>query len=222
MAKNLVLFVEDEDYAQKGLIGMMESGDYEILGPISNYSDAIRTIDKRHNEIMVGLIDLMLPEKDGDSEIDPKRGQEIARMVKNKGIPVIIVSAKPFPDILLSAAEEEMSYIIKRDITEHIIIQTIELAMAGCGVFSYQALGELARTLKLKNEKNPLTEEQWELFEERISGKTVNEIADKRKFAPSTISNRFTEIYAILGVSNQIEAIRWYQKNAEKYNRRLP
>lgn len=219
--KNYLFFVEDEGYAQRAFGPTIEAGGYEILGPVVCKEDAIHKFEEHQSEIIVALIDLMLPEKVGESDTSPEKGYEIAKLLKSRGVPVVVISAIVFPEILLDSIQQEISYLVKKDAEDHVLLQALEMAMTGCGVYSYQAFQELARLVKQKNAENPLDEEQWELLERRISGRSIREIAHDKGYATSTISNKFTDIYELLNVANQIEAIRWYQKNAHKYGRHI-
>ena len=222
MSKRKYLFwVEDEAYAKEGFGRMLSAGSFEILGPYSNQEDAIKVFDEKQEEVLVALIDLWVPRNDNENIESPQIGYQIAKIIKNKGVPVVLLTARvdAISDILYDAIQSQISVLIKGDVKEHIIIQSIEMAISGCGVYSRQAFGELSRQVAQKSFEDPLSQEQWTLLEARISGNSIRQIAEQKKYAISTISNKFTEIYQKLGVPNQIEAIRWYQKNAKRFGR---
>ena len=177
--------------------------------------------DEKQEEVLVALIDLWVPRNDNENIESPQIGYQIAKIIKNKGVPVVLLTARvdAISDILYDAIQSQISVLIKGDVKEHIIIQSIEMAISGCGVYSRQAFGELSRQVAQKSFEDPLSQEQWTLLEARISGNSIRQIAEQKKYAISTISNKFTEIYQKLGVPNQIEAIRWYQKNAKRFCR---
>lgn len=222
MNKRKYLFwVEDEAYAKEGFGQMLSAGSFELLGPYSNKEDAIKAFDEKQEEILVALIDLWIPRNDNETIESPQIGYELAKVIKNRGIPVVLLTARldAISDILYDSIQSQISVLIKGDVKEHIIIQSIEMAVSGCGVYSRQAFGELSRQVAQKSFEDPLSQEQWLLLEARISGSSIKQIAEQRKYAISTISNKFTEIYQKIGVPNQIEAIRWYQKNAKRFGR---
>ncbi len=217
--RKYLFWVENEEYAKEGFGKMLSLGSHEILGPISNQTEAVQVFKQYQDEIMIALIDLWIPENDGDTDEDPETGYKVAKLIKNSGIPVILLTVEPVEEILLDAIQNQISLLVKRDMKDHVIVQALEMAMAGCGIYSRQAFGELARLINQETSENPLAEEQWMLLESRISGESIRQIADKTGYAVSTISNRFTDIYQKIGVPNQLEAIRWYQKNAKIFGR---
>jgi len=211
-----LFILEDKPYDLAATRRLSEAAQYNIIGPAASKEEALNLIKKHYRKISLGLIDLRIPESANNPALKSENGLEVALTLKKHKIPVVLLSTEVYPSILEIAVASRFSYLKKDDIEgEGGLIQALELTSLGYGVFSETSLLELNRLLNIKKQSVPFDERELTIFKLRLKGFSDKQIGTKLGYSASLIRKKLPMLLRKIGVSNWIEADRWYRDNEE-------
>lgn len=215
-----VIIIEDTAIASLSIQAWIKPTEFHIIGPITNKEEAIKTINREKDEIALAILDLKILEFPSDLNSEFEHGLEVAELLNEVSIPVLVFSNYIFPEILEKTLKHGYSFFYKEDDPgEADLRQAVELTTRGYVVYSRKVLSEINRLLESKNNIDPLGEKEWKLLAHRVNGLSIKEVAEKESYAYQTVRTYISIIYKKIGVSNQIEAYRWFQDNGKKFGK---
>jgi DNA-binding response OmpR family regulator len=112
MAKKKILIVDDEPDFVSMVRMRLEANDYDVIEASSGMEGLTKTVEE-HPDLI--LLDVMMPGKDGYTML-----RELKRKEEVKGIPVIVITAKPGMGDLFRVEGVE-HYIVKPFETEDLL-----------------------------------------------------------------------------------------------------
>ncbi len=136
MKKNYeILYIEDESYAFKERIKMLEDKGCYSVKPVEDVDDALEELKKKYDLI---LLDIMMPLGRNLAEDDVKGGYEtgvpLARRIKegtNKDTPIIVITANPDNRVEAALRKLGVSAYLKKPVDQLELEEEIEKALGG-------------------------------------------------------------------------------------------
>ena len=197
MSEFSVLIVEDEVVVGMDIARRLKKMGYKVSAIRDNAKDAITYINIHSPDLVLCDINIY-----GD-----KDGIDVAAHLKNtKGTPLIFITALS-DKITLERAKKTLPYgYIVKPFNNRDLLTAIELAMYKHSV----EIEKLALTKDAINEISidPLSDREYEIFENIISGLTTDQIANARNISSSTVKFHIGNLLSKLEVKNRSGALQ--------------
>lgn len=148
-----------------------------------------------------------------DVQLQEENGLEILTELRTRGISckVIILTGNISDFVVKRAIENGAQGFLSKDIQKEEIVAAIETVLSG-GRYVAQSVRHIAQRLLFKQDAQ-LTEREIEVVQGICEGLGYKEIGERLFISPRTVENHRSNILDKLGLSNNIELVRYAIKN---------
>lgn len=186
-----IVIAEDQRLLLGALGSLLElEEDLEVVGKARNGEEALELVKQLQPDICIM-----------DIEMPAKSGLDAAEELMDDTCKVIILTTFARPGYFERARNANVSGYLLKDSPSEELASSIRAIMDGRKVYSPE-LVDMAF-----DEKNPLTEREFEVIKLIAEGKKTKEIAEQLYLSNGTVRNYVSVILDKLNVSNRIEAI---------------
>jgi two-component system, NarL family, invasion response regulator UvrY len=203
-----ILTIDDHPLVRRGIKSILsEHPSIDVVGEAENASQGLKKIKNEQWDLVI--LDLQMP---NHSPLDTIRHIK----QENPDLPVLVLSMFPEEQYALRALKEGASgYITKANAPEALIAAINEILDGGAYVSPPLAL-LLAANLRTKPKKfvaDMLSRREFAVLCAIAEGKHLNQIGTELNLSPKTISTYRSRILTKLGLSTNVELIRFTFEN---------
>lgn len=200
MARIRVLLVDDHPIVRSGIRNILEhAAGIDVVGEASDGSQGLELIQQLQPDVV--LLDMELPTIPGN---------EIARLMREQGIPSAILALSAHDD--RTYIQEVLSigaagYLMKEEIPENIIEAVRGVARGERGWVSRKIAAQMADWMQ-EDHQGPaeISNRELEVLRGVVDGKTNQEIALQLGISAKTVEKHLDGIFTKLGVASRVEA----------------
>lgn len=201
-----IMIVDDHPIVREGLKTVIESTDnLTVVATASDGETALNQLADLSQKPDLVIVDLLMPNMNGESLIDP---------LLKQNIDILILSTEIDPQVAKVVVKKGIRGYLLKDEAPTQIVESIQRILDDP---NYIAIShEVLSTMMDNDEPNvqfDLTDQQINLLKMIADGKTNAEIARKLFVTTRTVKNYLTAIYNELGVRNRAQAIAVAAKN---------
>lgn len=201
-----IMIVDDHPIVREGLKTVIESTDnLTVVATASDGETALNQLADLSQKPDLVIVDLLMPNMNGESLIDP---------LLKQNIDILILSTEIDPQVAKVVVKKGIRGYLLKDEAPTQIVESIQRVLEDP---NYIAIShEVLSTMMDNDEPNvqfDLTDQQINLLKMIADGKTNAEIARKLFVTTRTVKNYLTAIYNELGVRNRAQAIAVAAKN---------
>lgn len=201
-----VMLVDDHAVVRMGFRMLLGTAGIEVVGEAESGEQACRDYPQLAPDVVV--MDLSMP---GMGGLEAVR-RLLARDPSIRILALSALEATAYPQRILKAGA--LGYLSKRSAPEA-LIEAVRTVAGGRRYLDAQ-LGRRMALAHIEGEASPvdvLTEREFAVFLHLAQGRTVAQIADNLKLAPSTVGTHLYNVKQKLAAGNQAEltlvALRW-------------
>jgi DNA-binding NarL/FixJ family response regulator len=214
-AEIALIIADDHPIVRRGIIDVIvaERG-LKILAQVTNGSDAIKAI--RQHRPNVAILDIEMPEMNG---------LEVARAVRDGGLPTAIVLLTMYKDkqVFNAAVDAGVAGYVLKENAETELLACIRSVAQGQSFFSPSLSSLLldrgALSAQLRRQKpglEGLTPTERKIIKLIAEDKTSKEIAETLGISPRTVDNHRTNMGEKLGISGTNCILKFAYDNKSK------
>ena len=191
-----LMIVEDELLISEDIKDICEIANHTVVDTCYTSGHALIALKYKRPDLI--LLDINL-----EGEID---GIELAQYIdKHYGIPYIFITSFSDEDTLSKIKKcHSVGYIVK-PFSQEQLLSTISL-----GLNTSTTQGSFGSTFRSKNLS--LTEREIEILKLLILGQNREQIAKNIYLSVNTVKYHMKSLYKKVGVSSQVELIRWWNE----------
>lgn len=198
-----ILLIEDQILTRMGITMAIDGqSGYRIVAEAESVQEAKQQL-KRQIDIDVVLLDLMLPDGNGD---------EVVRFLRNRGddTPVLVISADNNKETILRLTELGINGFISKYADIPTLLDAIHSVHNGLEYYG----NDIAEIIHAVSTAQPEPEEQFTDRELDIvrccaKGLSVRQISEELSISPRTVEAHKNNIFKKLGFNSTAELIRW-------------
>lgn len=199
-----VLVADDHAIIRDGLRRILaDTDDLVVADEASNGAEVLEKVRRRDWGLM--LLDLSMP---------GRHGLELLRMIRAERpkLPILIFSMHPEEQYAVRSIRAGASGYLSKDCDSELLLPALRKVAAG-GMFISPRVAELlAMDMSGGSGKPPhakLSDREYEIFRRIVLGESLTAIADDLSLSIKTVSTHKTNILTKLGLSNQVELVRY-------------
>lgn len=203
-----LLIVDDHTILRAGLKHVFyELSDFGLIGEASTGTEAI---NKLRNEAWdVVLLDLSMP---------GKSGLEVIRQIKKEisHVSVLVLSMHPENQYAVRVIREGAAGYLTKLCSPEELITAVRRVAAGGRYISGSVAEKLALSVDMTTKEEPhesLSDREYQVFYNIVSGKQVSEIAQKLSLSVKTISTHRSNILKKMNMKNNAELMFYAMTN---------
>ncbi len=197
-----VILADDHQVVRHGIRQFLVAAGIEVIAEAEDGEQAIQLIEQHHPDVAV--LDIQMPHKSGI---------EVARWVRERGLPVGLLLLTAYNDdpIVLAALEAGVNgYVLKTaDIAE--IVEAVRAVNEGVSVLDPDIVPKLMRSLAATTHPSPsyepLTNREKAVLRLAARGLTNKAIGLSLDISDRTAQGHLRNIFEKLGVSSRTEAV---------------
>ncbi|MCB0113652.1 MAG: response regulator transcription factor [Caldilineaceae bacterium] len=201
MTRVRLLLADDHRMFRQGLRELIErKTDYEVVGEATTGAEVLDLADSLRPDIV--LLDIQMPELDGVAA-----AQQLAQ--RHPQIKIIILTMYRQDSHLLDAIRAGARGYLLKDADADELLDVIERVRRGESALDpslTERVFEAVRQTPVPSPVDALTERETEILRYLAAGDDNRTIAAKLFLSEKTVSNRLSEIFAKLGVTNRTQA----------------
>lgn len=211
-----VVLVDDHEVVREGLRSLfMRSGRLSVVGEARGVAEAIKVAAQIKPAVVV--IDLRLPDGSGADAVAP-----IKQAVP--GCKVLVLTSYADDALIMQAIGAGADGYLLKEIAAVNLVESILRVAEGSLVLDPLVARCLARNgtpvVEPVPESQKLSPLERHLVEFVAQGCGNKEIAQNLNLAESTVRNSLSRAFQKLGVSNRAEAVVWFVKQNQRWDRR--
>jgi DNA-binding NarL/FixJ family response regulator len=193
MAGNIrIVLADDHPVMRSGIRTLMEvEADFNVVGEAANGLEALRLVELLKPDVL--LLDMEMP---GLS------GVEVARRIRDQGLPVYVLALSAYDDraYITGLLESGASGYITKEKPPQMIVEAVRAVARGEGRWFIQPV---------QRDALPVTDREQAVLRLMARGMTNQEIAAQLYISENTVRNHIGRIYRRLGVKSWREAVAW-------------
>lgn len=201
-----VLIADDHALVREGLVHLLTSGEFEVVGQASNGDEAVRMTDELRPDLV--LMDLSMPVLDGI---------EATRRIVAAGLEVRVIALTSFSDRdrILAAVEAGCYGYLLKDSEPEDLLRGIRAAAAGGAPFDPRATGVLLQSLPVgaPSAGGGLTPREREVLQLVAAGLANKQIARRLSISEKTVKAHLTSVFQRIGVEDRTQAALWAREH---------
>ena len=203
-----VVIADDHTLVREGLKQLLlAAGDLEVVGEARDGHDVLQRV--RESDFDVLLLDMSMP---------GKSGMELIKQVKTEKpkLRILVLSMHQEHQYAVRALKAGASGYLTKDSASAQLVAAIRKVAAGGAFISAEVAEQLALGAMPKSEGPPhasLSDREYQVFRQLVSGTTVSDIARQLNLSVKTISTHKAHLMEKLGVTNQTELIHYALKH---------
>ena len=193
-----VLIADDHPVWRKGIRTLFEAEpDIEVVAEASDGEDALERI--RAGGLDVAVLDMEMPRMSG---------VEVARTVRDEGIPVRVLALSSYDDAAYVSGllQNGASGYLTKDKPPALIVEAVRAVARGEGRWFVQPRSR-------EDPAEDLSDREREVLLLLAQGKANGDIADALFISENTVRNHLANAYAKIGVATAREAVAWAWRN---------
>ena len=193
-----VLIADDHPVWRKGIRTLFEAEpDIEVVAEASDGEDALERI--RAGGLDVAVLDMEMPRMSG---------VEVARTVRDEGIPVRVLALSSYDDAAYVSGllQNGASGYLTKDKPPALIVEAVRAVARGEGRWFVQPRSR-------EDPAEDLSDREREVLLLLAQGKANGDIADALFISENTVRNHLANAYAKIGVTTAREAVAWAWRN---------
>lgn len=203
-----VLLADDHAIVRAGLKELLaESGDMTVAGEAGTGQEVLARVREADYDVLV--LDMSMP---GRSGIDL-----IKQVKKEKAkLRILILSMHSEAQYAVRAIKAGASGYLGKDGAADQLVAAIRRVAAGGAYMSPEAAELLARDFERPSDAAPhtlLSDREFQVLQLIVSGKSITAIAEELSLSVKTVSTHKTRILEKMGISNQVELVRYAIKH---------
>ncbi|WP_064607262.1 response regulator [Photobacterium sp. J15] len=196
-----VALVDDHIMVRSGFAQLLNvEQDIEVKGEFSSAKEAYATLSR--TDIDVAVIDISMPDESGLSLLERLRKN-------NPAFRAIFLSIYDSASFVSKAIEAGASGYLSKRCGPGELVTAIRTVAAGDRYLCADALFNLSNAPTAPKELDELTKREREVFDLLVQGKGVKEVAAELTISHKTIHVHRANILGKLGLSNNVELIRY-------------
>lgn len=203
-----VVIADDHTLVREGLKQLLlAAGDLEVVGEARDGHDVLQRV--RESDFDVLLLDMSMP---------GKSGMELIKQVKTEKpkLRILVLSMHQEHQYAVRALKAGASGYLTKDSASAQLVAAIRKVAAGGAFISAEVAEQLALGAMPQSEGPPhasLSDREYQVFRQLVSGTTVSDIARQLNLSVKTISTHKAHLMEKLGVTNQTELIHYALKH---------
>ena len=203
-----VVIADDHTLVREGLKQLLlAAGDLEVVGEARDGHDVLRHV--REGDFDVLLLDMSMP---------GKSGMELIKQVRTEKpkLRILVLSMHQEHQYAVRALKAGASGYLTKDSASAQLVAAIRKVAAGGAFISAEVAEQLALGAMPQSEGPPhasLSDREYQVFRQLVSGTTVSDIARQLNLSVKTISTHKAHLMEKLGVTNQTELIHYALKH---------
>ena len=193
-----VLIADDHPVWRKGIRTLLGAEpDIEVVAEASDGEEAIRII--RAGGLDVAVLDMEMPRM---------TGVEVARTVRDEGLPVRVLALSSYDDApyVSGLLQNGASGYLTKDKPPSLILEAVRAVGRGEGRWFVQPTSP-------DDPAAGLSDREREVLALLAQGKANGDIADALFISENTVRNHLANTYAKIGVATAREAVAWAWRN---------
>ncbi|MEM1056001.1 MAG: response regulator transcription factor [Bacteroidota bacterium] len=193
-----VLVADDHPVWRRGIRDLLSSQpDIHVVAEATDGEEALRHI--RTANLDVALIDMEMPKM---------TGVDVARAVKEEGLPVRLLALSSYDDAayVSSLLQSGASGYLTKDKPPELILEAVRAVARGEGRW-------FVTPTTSEDPAPSLSEREREVLLLLAEGKSNGEIATQLFISENTVRNHLANTYAKIGVATAREAVAWAWRN---------
>jgi len=206
-----IMLVDDHALIREGLKSVLNPTDISIVGEANNATQALEQVEDLNPDVV--LLDVRIPESEGSSV--SACGLNILARIKqaNSETAVLMFSGFDNPTYVARAASLGASGYLLKGVRNEKILEAIKTAAAGDHIWTKEEMrrvsGALSTPRMMSNLEVSLTQREFEVLQQMVTGKTNKEIAKILEISYETVKEHVQHILRKLGVSDRTQAAIW-------------
>ena len=203
-----VVIADDHTLVREGLKQLLlAAGDLEVVGEARDGHDVLRHV--REGDFDVLLLDMSMP---------GKSGMELIKQVRTEKpkLRILVLSMHQEHQYAVRALKAGASGYLTKDSASAQLVAAIRKVAAGGAFISAEVAEQLALGAMPQSEGPPhasLSDREYQVFRQLVSGTTVSDIARQLNLSVKTVSTHKAHLMEKLGVTNQTELIHYALKH---------
>ena len=192
-----ILIADDHPVWRKGVRTLLDAeADLSVVAEAADGEEAIRLI--RAGGIDVAVLDMEMPRLSG---------VEVARTVRDEGLPVRVLALSSYDDAsyVSGLLQNGASGYLTKDKPPALILEAVRAVARGEGRWFVQPASQ-------SDPATGLSDREREVVALLAQGRSNGEIADALFISENTVRNHLANSYAKLGVATAREAVAWAWK----------
>jgi DNA-binding NarL/FixJ family response regulator len=198
-----ILLADDHVVLRKGLVQILADAFPDAhFGEASDAQEALDTLDRDRWDVLV--LDIFMP---------GRSGLEVLHEVKTRhpGLPVLVLSSAPEEQLAVRVLRGGARGYLNKQVAAEELVRAVRKLLTG-GRYVSATLAERFAA-EIWQEDGPLHERlsdrEYEVLRQIVGGRSIQDIARELSLSPKTISTYHTRIWEKLGVSNDVELVRY-------------
>ena len=203
-----VLLADDHAIVRAGLRELLaDTGDIAVAGEAGTGQEALARV--REGEYDVIVLDMSMP---------GRSGVELIKQIKKEKprLRILILSMHSEAQYAVRALKAGASGYLTKDGAADQLVAAIRRIAAGGAYVSPEAAERLARDFDRPADAPPhtsLSDREFQVFQAIVAGKTITAIAGELSLSVKTVSTHKTRIMEKMGISNQVDLVRYAMRH---------
>ncbi len=197
-----IVLADDHQVVRRGIRDFLIEAGFQIVAEAADGEQALELIARHEPDVAV--LDIQMPKRSGI---------EVARLVREQGLPVglLVLTAYDDDPFVLAALEAGVSgYVLKTADAEE-IVQAVRDVNDGKAVLDRALVGQVMRAAVAPREPGmryePLTERELEVLNQVARGLTNKAIGIGLGISDRTVQGHLRKIFEKLEVTSRTEAV---------------
>ena len=199
-----VLLADDHAIVRAGLKELLaESGDMVVSGEAGTGPEVLARVREADYDVVV--LDMSMPGRSGIELIRQLRKERTR-------LRILVLSAHSEAQYAVRAIKAGASGYLGKDGAADQLVAAIRRVAGGGAWMSPEAAELLARDFERPADAPPhtlLSDREFQVFQLIVAGKSVTAIAEELSLSVKTISTHKTRMLEKMGISNQVELVRY-------------
>ncbi len=206
-----ILIADDHAILRQGLMQILaDEWPGAQFGEAGTATEALKLIWRQQWDVIV--LDINMPGRSGLEVLQETR-------VSYPNLPVLVLSSTPEDQLAVRVLRAGASGYMNKQAAPEELINAIKKVLAG-GRYVSAGLAEQLAADASRVDARPrhecLSDREYQVFEMTKSGKSVKAIATELSLSVKTISTFRRRMFDKLGVSNDVELVRYAAENSSK------
>jgi DNA-binding NarL/FixJ family response regulator len=203
-----VLLADDHSIVRAGLRELLAStGDIEVAGEAGTGAEVLARVREHEHEVLV--LDMSMP---------GRSGVELIKQVKKEKpkLRILVLSMHSETQYAVRAIKAGASGYLTKDGAADQLVAAIRRVAGGGAWMSPEAAEMLARDYERPADAAPhtlLSDREFQVLQLIVAGKSLTAIGEELSLSVKTVSTHKTRILEKMGISNQVELVRYAIKH---------
>jgi DNA-binding NarL/FixJ family response regulator len=198
-----ILLTDDHAVLRKGLMQILAEAFPEAhFGQAGSVMEALAALGRESWDVLV--LDMFMPGRSGLEVLHEVRTQY-------PSLPVLVLSSAPEEQLAVRVLRSGARGYLNKQVAAEELVLAVRKILAG-GRYVSASLAERFANEIWQADETPhdrLSDREYEVLRRLCSGQSIQDMARELSLSPKTISTYHTRIWEKLGVTNDVELVRY-------------